>query len=338
MHQVINPHFKTGIQMAGVPVPSTNSGRPVAMLKNCPAHSQTPLVSAERLAADLNINSVHIKDERNRMNLGSFKALGAAYVIASDAAEKDISNVTYVTASAGNHGLSVAAGAAAFGASAVVYLSSTVPEDFAKRLTAIGATVVRAGENYEASMEAAQKAASDNNWILLSDSSWKGYFDIPWRLMEGYTAMAAEIVAEMDTVPTHIFLQAGVGGMAGALAACFRTAWGDAPSIIVVEPAFAPALMNSIIEGKFVKTSGPVSDMGRLDCKEASLIALAGLSRDANEFVTLTEDECLEAISTLPEYELETSSSGGAGIAAMMLSELPSEARALCILSEGPDA
>ena len=337
MQHVTNQYFKTGIQMAGVPLPSTNSARPVGMLKTCPAHIQTPLISVDSFSESLGIASIHVKDERDRMKLGSFKALGAAYVIASDAAEGDVSNTTYITASAGNHGLSVAAGASAFGAKAVVYLSHTVPEDFATRLTKIGATVVRAGENYEASMVAAQKAAADNDWVLLSDSSWDGYFDRPWRLMEGYTVMAAEIIYQIEHVPTHIYLQAGVGGLAGAMAACFRAAWGDAPMITVVEPAFAPALTNSIIEGKFVSTSGPVSDMGRLDCKEASLIALAGLSRDANSFVTLTEKECLDAIKVLPKYNLDTSSSGGAGIAAMTMSDLPSDARVLCILSEGPD-
>jgi len=306
--------------------------------KHCPAHGETPLVNASDLAADLGIASVHIKDERNRMNLGSFKALGAAYVIARDAADRDVSYVTYVTASAGNHGLSVAAGAAAFGAKAVVYLSSTVPEDFAKRLRDIGATVVRHGDIYEASMEGAQQAAADNGWVLLSDSSWDGYTHIPWRLMEGYTAMAAEIVEQIEQVPTHIFLQAGVGGLAGAMAACFRDAWGGEPEITVVEPSFAPALIECIRAGKFVSTTGPVSDMGRLDCKEASLIALQGLSRDADCFVTLTEDDCLNAIAQLPAHGLATSSSGGAGVAAMMLSDLPPDARALCILSEGPDA
>ena len=287
MQHITNQYFKTGIQMAEVPLPSTNSARPVGMLKNCPAHFQTPLMSVDKLAENLGIASIHVKDERDRMNLGSFKALGAAYVIASDASEGDVKNTTYVTASAGNHGLSVAAGASAFGAQAVVYLSHTVPEDFAIRLSEIGASVVRAGDNYEASMLAAQKAATDNNWVLLSDSSWDGYFKRPWRLMEGYTVMAAEIIQEIDHVPSHIYLQAGVGGMAGAMAACFRNAWGDVPIITVVEPAYAPALTNSIVEGKFVSTSGPVSDMGRLDCKEASLIALAGLSREINQLMQL---------------------------------------------------
>ncbi|MBT4470865.1 MAG: pyridoxal-phosphate dependent enzyme, partial [Rhodobacterales bacterium] len=236
MQHITNQYFKTGIQMAEVPLPSTNSARPVGMLKNCPAHLQTPLMSVDKLAENLGIASIHVKDERDRMNLGSFKALGAAYVIASDASEGDVTNTTYVTASAGNHGLSVAAGASSFGAQAVVYLSHTVPEDFAKRLSKIGATVVRAGDNYEASMLAAQKAATDNNWVLLSDSSWDGYFKRPWRLMEGYSVMAAEIIQEMVHVPSHIYLQAGVGGMAGAMAACFRNAWGDVPIITVVEP------------------------------------------------------------------------------------------------------
>ena len=97
MQHITNQYFKTGIQMAGVPLPSTNSARPVGMLKNCPAHFQTPLMSVDKLAENLGISSIHVKDERDRMKLGSFKALGAAYVIASDAAEGDVSNTTYIT-------------------------------------------------------------------------------------------------------------------------------------------------------------------------------------------------------------------------------------------------
>lgn len=338
MERVINSFRKTGLHLDGIPMPSVDHGRPTALLAKCPAHNPTPLIKSDELAANLNITSLHIKDERDRMGLGSFKALGAAYVIATDAADRNVSDITYVTASAGNHGLSVAAGASAFGAKAVIYLSNTVPEDFAKRLRLLGADVVRYGDIYEASMQGAQQAAHDNGWVLLSDSSWPGYTELPHRLMEGYAAMAGEIFADIEEIPTHIFLQAGVGGLAGAMAACFRNHWHDAPEIIIVEPTYAPALIECIKAGEFVSTSGPVSDMGRLDCKEASLIALNGLSRDADTFVTITEEECLGAIAKLPPHNLATSSSGGAGIAAMMLSNLPADARALCILSEGPDA
>ena len=105
MERIENPYFMTGLQLADIPTPSTDSGRPTRMLKNCPAHGETPLLNGNALANDLNIRSLTIKDERNRMGLGSFKALGAAYVIASDAAMGDVSQNTYVSSSAGNHGL-----------------------------------------------------------------------------------------------------------------------------------------------------------------------------------------------------------------------------------------
>ena len=107
--------------------------------------------------------------------------------INSSAAQKNnLFGITYVAASAGNHGLSVATGANVFGAQAVIYLADTVPESFAAKLQNVGASVVRAGADYAASMQAAKAAAADKGWILLSDSSWPGYVDIPHQLMEGY--------------------------------------------------------------------------------------------------------------------------------------------------------
>jgi len=338
MKDLQNPWRGKGLDMPDVPLPSVDAAAPETLLRQCPAAMETPLVAVDAFGPQL-----WVKDERGRMGLGSFKALGAAYVIAHQAAETGASDMasalagrTYVTASAGNHGMSVAAGARIFGAQAVVYLAATVPDDFAVRLRANGAQVVRAGAEYEASMAAAAQAAQDNGWTLLSDSSWRGYFELPHRLMEGYLAMAAEVVRQMPEPPTHIFLQAGVGGLAGACAAYFRKLWGDAPRIIVIEPEFAPALTASIEAGKAVATTGPVSNMGRLDCKEPSLIALKGLSRDADAFVTITEEEASGILPILAEHGLETSESGGAGLAALHLMGLPSDARALCILSEGP--
>ena len=315
------------------------------LLSMCPAHSETPLRQVPDLARRLGVTEVWVKDERSRMGLGSFKALGAAHAIAREAAgsvqgddwNTALAGRTYVTASAGNHGLSVAAGARLFGATAVIYLSETVPQNFAARLAEKGAQVVRAGENYEESMEAAEKAAATQGWTLLSDSSWDGYSEMPLRVMEGYLQMAEEAAQQIDGVPTHIMLQAGVGGLAGAMAAHARRVWGDAPEIIVVEPEAAPALIESVKAGHAVTTEGPVSNMGRLDCKTPSLIALKGLTRDADLFVTITEDEGARGAAELAEFDLATSPSGGAGLSALLARlELGPEARVLAYLSEGP--
>lgn len=328
-------------RLASDPVPV------LALLHRCPAHAETPLIAADGLSRDLGLAALHVKDERGRMGLGSFKALGAAYVIARDAAATgdpapdSLSGRTYATASAGNHGLSVAAGAAAFGARAVVYLAETVPEGFADRLRARGAEVVRAGADYEASMAAAARDAEANGWVLLSDSTWPGY-DTGIGVMEGYLALGAEVAARIDQPPSHIFLQAGVGGLAGAIAAFARQIWGEGPVIVVVEPANAPALMESVRAGRAVHAGGPVSCMGRLDCKEPSLAAFEALARIADGFVTLTEDEVQNALPRLAAHGLATSPSGGAGLAALALCAgrgdfgLGPASRALAILSEGP--
>ncbi|MEM6305510.1 MAG: pyridoxal-phosphate dependent enzyme [Pseudomonadota bacterium] len=342
-------HVQRPIAVSGledVPAPSTDAARPQGMLGRCPAAAQTPLVDAPALAQSAGVGAVWVKDERGRMGLGSFKALGAAYVVASDAAEGRAAGRTYVTASAGNHGLSVAAGAAAFGARAVVYIAETVPEAFAARLAGQGAQVIRSGATYEASMAAAEDAAKANGWTLLSDSSWAGYLEAPHRLIEGYLVLIAEAIGQVPQVPSHVFVQAGVGGMAAAVAAMVRRAWGDGLRVIVVEPAFAPALQASIAAGAPVQTSGPVSEMGRLDCKMASLIALKGLARDADDYALITEGEAAAGVAQARDAGLASTPSGAAGIAALLaLSatqkqrlDLDAGARVLCILSEQPDA
>ncbi|WP_425084606.1 pyridoxal-phosphate dependent enzyme [Ruegeria profundi] len=347
MKIVANTH-RAGPKLApSAPYPPTDAARVAALLSMCPAAKETPLVDAAGLAP---VAQLWVKDERARMNLGSFKALGAAYVIARHAAEASdapgadtLAGSTYVTASAGNHGMSVAAGARMFGAKAVVYIAETVPESFAARLNGQGADVVRSGSDYAASMQAASAAAEENGWILLSDSSWDGYYELPWTLMEGYLQMAAEAVDQCPEAPTHIMLQAGVGGLAGAVAAYARKAWGDAPKIVVVEPEAAPALQASIEAGSCVFADGPDSIMGRLDCKEPSLIALNGLARDADLFLTLSDEGVSEKLAAMAAAGLETTASGGAGLAAVLNDQARAElgmteaSCVLCILSENAE-
>ena len=346
MQLISNPYRGGEKLVAEAPYPSTDAPKVAALLSRCPKTGATELKAIE---GPNGLGVIWAKDERTRMGLGSFKALGAAYVIATHASElsDDPDNTTlkgrtYVTASAGNHGMSVAAGARVFGANAVVCIAETVPESFAERLAALGAKPVRAGATYAESMDAAMKLADDNGWTLLSDSSWSGYTELPHILMEGYLQMVAEAVEQCPDVPSHIFLQAGVGGLAGAVAAYARKAWGDAPTIIVVEPEAAPALQASIEEGKVVFADGPDSIMGRLDCKEPSMIALNGLGRDADYFLTLADDEVEMFLPSLADIGLETSASGGAGIAAALRADvqgaigLGGESRVLCFISEGP--
>ena len=339
MKLLANPHRGRGDAIAlDAPFPSVDVAAVEARLARCPAHAETPLVHAPALAEVAGVAGVSVKDERTRMGLGSFKALGAAYVIARDR-EDGLAGRTYVTASAGNHGLSVAAGARAFDASAVVYVAETVPDGFVRRLEAEGAQVRREGARYEDAMARAQAAAKGNDWHLLSDSSWAGYTAAPRRLMEGYLALMEEVVRAMDA-PTHVFLQAGVGGLAAASAALVRHRWGGAPTIVVVEPEAAPALHHCVRAGRVVEASGPVSCMGRLDCKVPSWIALRGLARDADVFALISEGEAEAAMAPLAAAGLATTPSGGAGVAALLAGArrgtlgLDERSRVLAIVSE----
>lgn len=329
--------------LADVPLPSEDAASAVALTRRCPKQAPTVLRDMPDLARQCGVGALSIKDERDRMGLGSFKALGAAYVIACEAREGRAQGQTYVTASAGNHGLSVAAGAQAFGAKSVVFIAETVPEAFAHRLMSEGAEVMREGATYEDSMQAAQDAARKNGWQLLSDSSWPGYFDRPRRLMEGYLVLMAETADQISQPPSHVFLQAGVGGLACAAAVHARAVWPDRTRIIVVEPQAAPALAASVAAGRPVAAEGPVSAMGRLDCKEPSLIALKGLARDADHFATITEAEGLDGARIAQAHGLDTTPSGAAGLAGLAASDphrdalgLNDGARVLVILSEGP--
>lgn len=331
------------------------------LLTHCPAAEVTPLLDLPDLAESLGVEHLWIKDERDRMGLGSFKALGAAYAIAREADTRfggnwertpeevagALTDITYVTASSGNHGLSVAAGAKVFGAKAVIVLSTSVAEGFAERLRRFGAQVVRAGFDYEQSMGAAQRLAADEGWTLLTDSSWPGYTEIPRLVMEGYLVMGAEAAEQIDAIanpPTHVFLQAGVGGMAASISAFARHRWGDDPVIVVVEPDRAPCLTESIRIGRAVRADGPVSNMGRLDCKEPSHLAFIALARDADFLVTISDEEAAETVRFLEERGIVTTPSGAAGIAAVRHAGqlrqamfLDASSRVLTFVSEGPE-
>jgi diaminopropionate ammonia-lyase len=313
---------------------SVNPGPVQELLSHCPAAGVTPLIDSPEMAQSLGVDHLWIKDERDRMGLGSFKALGAAYVIARDAGMRlggdwtrppeevasALSDVTYVTASAGNHGLSVAAGARVFGARAVIVLSNNVSAGFATRLERFGATVVRAGFDYEESMATSRDIAVAEGWLLLSDSSWPGYSEIPRLVMEGYLVMGAEAAEQVDAVaspPTHVFLQAGVGGLAASMAALCRHQWGDGPLIVVVEPERAPCLLESIRVGRAVRADGPVSNMGRLDTKEPSHLALMSLAEDADFFLTISDEEAANTVELLDRHGMVTTPSGAAGVSAL---------------------
>ncbi len=301
----------------------------------------TPLRRLPALARAAGAGTVSVKDESGRLGLGSFKALGGAYAVHRlvQRGQADAST-TFVCASAGNHGLSVAAGVREIGGTFVVYLGHDVPEPFADRLRALGAEVRRRGGDYDQSMFAALQAADDNGWQLVSDSSWDGYTAVPLDVMRGYTVLFDELAE----APTHVFVQAGVGGLAAAAAAYIRDRWGEGPAIVVVEPEGAPCLFESARAGEPVHVEGSPTTLGRLDCREPSLIAYELLSHLADAFVTITDAEAAAAAARLAAEGVSVSPCGATGAAGLLALDgatrralrLDSDARILLIGTEGP--
>lgn len=196
-------------------------------------------------------------------------------------------------------------------------------------------------------MTASRDMAVKEGWTLLSDSSWPGYVEIPRLVMEGYLVMGAEAAGQVEAIaspPTHLFLQAGVGGLAASMAAFARHQWGDDPVVIVVEPERAACLTESIRVGRAVRADGPVSNMGRLDTKEPSYLALVALARDADFFLTISDEEAAETVGLLGDHGIATTPSGAAGIAGLQHSGrhrqdlfLEASSRVLTVVSEGPE-
>ncbi len=326
---------------------SLDVAKPLALLAACPRYAPSPLTQVSHRGRPL-----LIKDETHRMGLGAFKALGGVYAVAKlieahigrplsaemfmdDAVRRGAADLTFVCASAGNHGMAIAAGARLFGAKARIHLSDTVPKSFARRLRDTGAEVARSGETYEDSVAAAIEDAAISGAVHLADGSWPGYTEPPRLVMEGYTVIGEELretILERGTWPSHVYLQAGVGGLAAAVAHVVRTRWPVQPKIIVVEPDAAPCLRDSAAAGKMVTVAGPVSNMGRLDCKAPSMLALDILMASADDWVTIRDQDASAAVAQARDLGFATTPSGAAGLAACLAEEadLP-----LIILSEG---
>ena len=311
--------------------------RALTLIRPCPVYQPTPLQK-------IKVPSGHqllVKDETSRFRMGAFKALGGIYAMSAvllarwrEENQADIKpeqlfteeiqdwsrQFTFVCASAGNHGLAVATGAKLFNADCRIHLADNVPAAFENRLLALGVTVVRSGANYEQSMQAAT-ADCANGEILLSDSAWEGYSQIPSLVMEGYTVMAEEMRADFQAEelwPTHVFLQAGVGGLAAAITSHIRSLWPLQPMITVVEPDAAACLMESHRRETLTEVTGPVSSMGRLDCKLPSTLAFDILHRQADQFVCISDLDAERAVTFLATHQLRTTPSGAAGVAAVL--------------------
>ncbi|MDC0517804.1 diaminopropionate ammonia-lyase [Candidatus Pelagibacter sp.] len=267
-------------------------------------YSPTPLIQLNKLSKELNLNKIFYKDESKRFDLKSFKALGGAYAV--EKITKGNKEVVVATATAGNHGRSVAWGARRLGLKCKIFISEFVSEARGQAMAELDAEVIKVKGNYEKSLIECIKQSTENNWQIVQDVAWKDYMTVPKYTMAGYTVMMKEIVDQIknDQI-THIILQAGVGGMAGAMVAGIARYLRNVPETIVVEPDSAACVMESIKTGKIEKIDiKRESLMGGMSCGEVSLVPWEILKNSVQFCISLPDDDIAKTMKLLGNSSL----------------------------------
>ena len=262
-------------------------------------YAPTPLLSLNKLSKELNLKKIFYKDENKRFNLKSFKALGGAYAV--EKVTKGNKDIVVATATAGNHGRSVAWGAKRLGLKCKIFISEFVSEARGQAMSDLGADVIKVKGNYEKSLSECIKQSTENNWQIVQDVAWKDYMLIPKYTMAGYSVMMKEIIDQINNEKiTHIILQAGVGGMAGAMVAGIARYLGNVPVTIVVEPDSAACVLESIKTGKIEKIDiKRESLMGGMSCGEVSLVPWEILKNSVKHCISLPDDDIAKTMKLL---------------------------------------
>ena len=339
------------------------------MLKDCPRHQPTPLHALANLAGRLGVGDIRVKDESQRFGFGAFKALGGVLAVYSElssaigtdtpfaeimagAHRQTTSRFTFATASSGNHGRSVAAGAKLFGNPCFVFLPKFTSAEKEAAIRARGAEVIRVDGDYDAAVAECRRKSEASGWTIISDTSWDGYDSVPRNVMRGYCVLVHEAVIQLDRqAPTHVFVQAGVGGLAAAVIGYLWAVLPERPSFIVVEPKSADCWLQSNAAGKPALASGNADTvMGGLACREISPVTWPVVGEAADWFMTIEEDEVMPARRLFAhpmgsDPAIASGPSGCAGLAGLLrvcgddaaikALKLDSQSRVLLFNSEG---
>jgi diaminopropionate ammonia-lyase len=333
--------------------------RAKAEITGWPGYAPTPLVDLPGLASRAGVAAVRIKHEGGRFGLGSFKALGGAYAVANlltaelargggapfvtsaglaDGRFSDRTKLITVTcATDGNHGRSVAWGARRFHCGCVIFVHETVSQARVDAIASYGARVVQIAGNYDDAVREAARQARANGWFVVSDTSYPGYTEVPRDVMQGYRLMADEAADQwVEPPPTHVFVQAGVGGAAAAVSVQIRARFEPSPSLVIVEPDHAACLLASARAGAPAVVHGALETiMAGLACGEPSLLAWQELERATAAFMAIPDEAAIDCLRLLAGEDMAIGESGVAGLAAFMLAAASSRAREELFLDSG---
>ena len=275
----------------------------VTTIENWETYKATPLIELDKLSSYLNINKIYYKDEGFRFDLKSFKALGGAFAV--NKIVKETKAKTVSTATAGNHGRSVAWGAQRLGIKCKIFISEFVSEDRAEAMRNLGADVIRVKGNYDASLKECINQSKKNQWEIVQDVSWEGYKTVPRYIMAGYTIMIKEIFDKIKNEKiSHVFLQAGVGGMAAATIAGFAKYSNNLPCFITVEPKDAECVLQSIKNKKPTSINiQKESIMGGMSCGDVSSLAWEILKHSTNYSISISDEAVATTVALLKQKE-----------------------------------
>jgi diaminopropionate ammonia-lyase len=321
----------------------------LAIIGAWPEYRPTPLVALPGLARAANVNTLHYKNEAHRFGLKSFKPLGGAFAVArmlirelpglvgqaditidellAGRHRQAVSRFTVTAATDGNHGRSVAWGARMFGCRCVIFINEAVSEGREKAIASFGAEVRRNPGSYDDAVRKAQTIAAAEGWHVIADTSDDIAVQAPRDVTQGYAVMAAETIDQLPCgeTPTHIFLQAGVGGMAAATCAQFWQEFGPKrPMTILVEPVNAACWFASLRAGHPVVIDGDLDSlMGGLACGEISRLAWEILAVGADAMMTIEDAaaaDCMRLLADGPYGDpvIVAGESGVAGLAGFL--------------------
>ena len=357
MRLLLNPLLDESLSPVAAP-----GDAPRAFHQRLPGYAVTPLVDAPALASTLGIARLWIKDESSRLGLPAFKMLGASWAVyrvlsARLGAEPapwatvdelaarfaPLRPLTLVAATDGNHGRAVARMARLLGFGARIFVPhDMVPARF-EALQSEGADVFRVAGTYDDAVARSAEAAGERS-LVISDTSWPGYEEVPRWVIEGYSTILREIdeqlLARDERFPTVIAVQMGVGALGAAVVAHVRSARADPrPSLIGVEPEHAACVLAAVEAGEIITLPGPQdSIMAGLNCGTASPVAWPLLSRGIDAFVAIEDEWARRAMRDLAAAGVvagETGAAGLAGLTALLTDPLALAVRArLAITSE----
>lgn len=292
--------------------------------KSFPMYSETPLRDMKNLAGELGLGRIYVKDESYRFGLNAFKVLGGSYaignylakklgksitempynVLVSDNVREELGEMVFVTATDGNHGRGVAWTANQLKQKSVVLMPKGSSLERLENIRAEGADASITDLNYDDAVRKANSIAEENGWVMVQDTAWAGYEDIPTWIIQGYSTMGYEAFEQLKAIgeekPTHIFLQAGVGSMAAAITGLFSSVYGeDRPIITIVEPNKADCLYRTAEanDGQLRVVSGDMDTiMAGLACGEPCTIGWEILKDYADFFISCPDFTAAEGM------------------------------------------